>query len=115
MRVPLGPLGPLGYSRPVSLLFLHHNVDLATVGQAKPEDPTNSGARLVEAAFLAGGRPVLVVPYAWELAGLPARAARVVLVTVNPAASGKSVRAPVTTSWPTLVATESQPSSTGIH
>ena len=83
--------------------------DLAILGQADPDDPTGTSARLVEAAFLAGGRPVLVVPHAGRPTGLPAqrilaawdgsreatralhdalplleRAARVVLVVVDP-------------------------------
>ena len=48
------------------------HADLAILGQPEPDDPSVAGMRLVEAALLEGGRPVLVVPRIGT-AGLPPR------------------------------------------
>ena len=48
------------------------HADLAILGQPEPDDPSGTGMRLVEAALLESGRPILLVPWIGA-AGLPPR------------------------------------------
>ena len=60
-RAPAGPPRPAG-----------RHADLAILGQPEPDDPSGTGMRLVEAALLGSGRPILVVPWIGA-AGMPPR------------------------------------------
>jgi nucleotide-binding universal stress UspA family protein len=57
---------------PERLVRQARHADLAILGQPEPDDPFGTGMRLVEAALLESGRPLLVVPWIGA-AGLPPR------------------------------------------
>ena len=57
---------------PDRLVRQARHADLAILGQPEPDDPSGTGMRLVEAALLESGRPILVVPWIGA-AGLPPR------------------------------------------
>jgi len=57
---------------PERLVRHARHADLAILGQPEPDDPSGAGMRLVEAALLGSGRPLLVVPWIGA-AGMPPR------------------------------------------
>ena len=57
---------------PDRLVRQARHADLAILGQPEPDEPSGTGMRLVEAALLGSGRPILVVPWIGA-AGLPPR------------------------------------------
>lgn len=69
------PLGRL----PTAMAQAARAADLCVVGQPTPEDQDLDSLAIAEAAFIATGRPALVVPYA----GTPATPLRRVLVAWN--------------------------------